>query len=138
MSFTPAFGFYALGRGAMYFLVGAGAVIFGVGEFTTGAANGLGVTVFGALYLSIAFGLFLSGGLLTMERKIGRLLAILLLSVDAAFQGFEGYVTGSAFSLLFALVSASIVVYLVVRNPLSSGDVRTIDEESAAHDIGVE
>lgn len=137
MGVTRYLGLYALARGALYFAVGAAALVFGIGGIATGTFADLGAAVFGVLYLSIAFALFLSGGLLTMERKIGRLLAILLLSVDTAFQGFDGFVGGSSFSLVFAVFSGAIVLSLLVGNPLSSGR-RTIDEESNAHDIGVE
>ena len=138
MAITRYFGLYALARGALYFLVGANAVIFGLGGIASGALDGLGATVFGVLYLTVAFALFLGGGLLTMERKIGRLLAVVVLSVDAVWQGFEGLAMGSAFSLVFAACSAGTVIYLVVRNPLETGERPGIDEESNAHDIGVE
>jgi len=138
MGITRYFGVYALVRGALYFLVGAGAIVFGVGDVAMGSLASLGAAVFGALYIAIAFALFLSGGLLTMGRKIGRLLAMLLLSVDALFQGFEAFVGGSFFSALFAACSLGVVVYLLVANPLASGEGRTIDEESNAHGIGVD
>lgn len=138
MAITRYFGLYALARGALYFLVGANAVVFGIGGIATGAFDGLGATAFGVLYLTVAFALFLAGGLLAMERKIGRLLAVVVLSVDAAWQGFEGLATGSAFSLGFAACSVGTVLYLLVRNPLASGERPGIDEESNAHDIGVD
>lgn len=138
MAIARYFGLYALARGALYFLVGASAVVFGIGGIATGALDGLGATLFGVLYLTVAFALFLSGGLLTMERKIGRLLAIVLLSVDAVWQGFEGLATGSGFSLVFAACSLGTVCYLAVRNPLETGERPGIDEKSNAHDIGVD
>lgn len=85
MAIARYFGLYALARGALYFLVGANVVIYGIGGIATGAFDGLGATAFGVLYLTVAFALFLAGGLLTMERKIGRLLAVVVLSVDAAW-----------------------------------------------------
>jgi len=138
MVITRYLGLYTLVRGALYFLVGAGALVFGVGGVATGSLASLGGAVFGVLYITIAFALFLSGGLLTMERKIGRVLAVALLLVDTAFQSFEGVVGGQLFSLFFAACSGAIVVYLLVWNPVASGEGRTIDEESNAHEIGVE
>jgi hypothetical protein len=138
MGITRYFGVYALVRGTLYFIVGASAIVFGVGGVATGSLASLGGVVFGALYIAIAFALFFSGGLLTMKRKIGRLLAMLLLSVDALFQGFEAFVGGSFLSGLFAACSLGIVVYLFVANPLASGEGRTIDEESNAHGIGID
>jgi hypothetical protein len=138
MAIARYFGLYALARGALYFLVGANVVIYGIGGIATGAFDGLGATAFGVLYLTVAFALFLAGGLLTMERKIGRLLAVVVLSVDAAWQGFEALAAGSGFSMVFAACSAGTVLYLLVRNPLASGERSGIDEESDAHDIGVE
>lgn len=40
--------------------------------------------------------------------------------------------------MVFAACSAGTVLYLLVRNPLASGERSGIDEESDAHDIGVE
>lgn len=138
MAITRYLGLYTLLRGALYFLSGSFALIFGIGGIATGTLASLGVAVFGVLSLVIAFGLFTAGGLLTMERKIGRLLTLLLLSVDAVLQGVAGLTDGGFLAVLWATASLLVVASLLVRNPLSSGDGRRIDEESNAHEIGVE
>jgi len=138
MAITRYLGLYTLLRGGLYFLGGAFALVFGIGGIAIGTVASLGAAMFGVLYVVVGFALFTAGGLLTMERKIGRLLAMLLLSVDLLFQGAAGLTSGSILSLLWATVSLLVVGYLLVVNPLSSGEGRTIDEESNAHDIGVE
>jgi|GEM_PF-2796584 len=139
MGVTRYCGLYTLLRGGLYFLAGSLALIFGVGGVATGTFAGLGTAVFGVLYVVMAFALFAAGGLLTVERKIGRLLAMLLLSVDAVLQGVAGLTNGALLAILWATASLAVVIYLLVWNPLASGGGgRTIDEESNAHDISVE
>lgn len=138
MALTRSLGTYALVRGAFYFLGGAGALVVGTGSLAMGTVDGVGTAVLGGLFLIVALALFAGGGLLYMHRKIGRLFSVVLLSADALLQGATAYTTGSFFAGLFAVCSVLTVSVLVVRNPLGSDERPTIDDESNAHDIGVE
>lgn len=138
MQLARLFGWYAILRAVLYFYKGSIPLVAGAGAAATGSIGGVSVVVFGVLWFALGFGLMLSGGLLLANRKIGRILAILALTLDAGMQGLEGLATSSTFSLLWGASSLLIAGYLLFRNPIETGERPTIDEETSAHDIGFE